>query len=340
MGLSCEIFKDAAAFIATWKKPLLLSHARPDGDAIGCLVAMRSIFHHLGAEPLALLFDPVPPRYAFLNGDDPLEESQSPTASAEAFAPDGIVIADTCSRIQLDPVAEWLAQTPVPKLVVDHHITRDVSADVSLIDESASSASLLVYEWARAVDWPRDNATRDALFVGVATDTGWFRFSNTDPRTLNAAAALVEAGANPARLYEHLYHVERPQRLCLLAAAISTLDLQDDGRIAMMSLGPDEFARAGAAPADTEDLVNEPMRIDGVIASVLLVVQGGGVVRVSLRSKAPGEGVADINMAQVAAQFGGGGHARAAGARIPGTIESVKTTVLKELLQARAQAQT
>ena len=342
MPISQDELRRLANTVTAWRRPLLLTHARPDGDAVGCLVAMRVMLRRGGAEPLAMIMNAAADRYAFLWEGDPIAgaaESIDPPARADAFAPDGVLVLDTCSYAQLEPMSDWLRSGPgrlLPKIALDHHVTRDPVADEYLIDESASATALIVLDWATAAGWPIDRRSADALMVGLATDTGWFRYSNTDARTLTAAARLAEYGAVAAALYDTIYNREKPERVRLEAAAVSTLELPANGRIAVMSLQPHHFQATGATESDTSDIVNLPMRIEGVRVSMLLVADTPGVIRVSLRSIPPSDTVPDINVAEVAAAFGGGGHPRAAGARVEGSLEAVKRTVLAQLCAAGA----
>src|SRR5206468_3386868 len=158
----------------------------------------------------------------------------------------------------------------------------------------------------------------DALFVGIATDTGWFRHSNTDGRALAAAAELAAGGVKPHQLFEALYQHDSAGRVRLLGAAIETLEVHG-GMLAIMALDSHAFSRCGASLSNTEDVVNEPLRIESVMVSILFVEQPDGVVRMNFRSKPPylseGPTSRDIDVAAIAATFGGGGHRRAAGAR-------------------------
>ena len=323
-GLDAGVFVEAAGRIASWKRPLLLSHTKPDGDALGSLVAMRALLQSQGADPLAVMFDPIPKRYALFTRYGPIPVLGRDTQESDLTYVDGIILLDTCAYSQLDPLAEWLRAARQPKLAVDHHITRDDSADLYLIDEQAAATCLILYDWARAVGWHLDKVARDVLFVGIAMDTGWFRHSNTDGRTLAAVADLVAGGVSPTELYRELFQCESPGRIRLLGAALNSLELHSDGRLAVTLLSAQDFIAAGATPADTEDIVNEPMRIDSVAVSVLLAEREGGLIGVSFRSKPPFDETApDIDVAAVAQAFGGGGHRRASAARIPGRLPQV-----------------
>ncbi len=315
-----------------WRRPLLLTHARPDGDALGCLVAMRSILRSVGAAPLALLYETPPAKYDLLTKSEPFPIWGDSVHEADLDAIDGVLVMDTCTYNQLEPIAEWLrrnAGSPTrPVVAMDHHQTRDELADEYLVDELAAAACEILYTWASTCDWSLDESAVRALFVGIATDTGWFRFSNTRSVTLEIAADLVRRGASPDETYGLLYQNESAARIRLFGAALNAMELHDGGRLAVLPVSKAMFERCGAVPADTEDLVNEPLRIAGVEAVVLLAEPADettGPIKVSLRSKG------GVNVATVAARLGGGGHERAAGVRIAGTLADVCAKVLAEL---------
>ncbi len=333
MGIDIQRYRDASSRILTWRRPLLVTHTRPDGDAAGCLLAMRALLRQAGGNPVAMWLDGPVDRYAFLWEDDPVESPPEPAVRAEELRPDGIVILDTCAYVQLGRLADWLRTgrgAEQPKVVVDHHQTRDPIVAETLVDPTASAAALIVLEWAEAAGWAIPRAAADALLVGVATDTGWFRYSNTDARTLEAAARLTRCGADVSTLYDAVYAREPEARLRLEAACIQSMELVSDGRIALLTLGPQERRAAGGG-ADTSDIVNLPLRMAGVWVSALLAPESATEVRVSLRSKPPMPGVPDINVAEIAATFGGGGHARAAGVRMPGDLTAAREAILSML---------
>ncbi len=356
-ALGAKSLTEAAARIASWKRPLLISHDKPDGDALGSLVAMRSLLRSRGVEAVALLYDVLPDRYEIFRRYGPMRVLGLDIQTTDLADIDSVLVLDTCTYGQVDPIADWLRSSDVPKLAVDHHVTRDDLADYYLIDESAAAACLILYDWAKAVNWPIAADTRDALFVGMAMDTGWFRHSSTDQRVLVAAADLVTRGVNPHELYQELYQCETPGRVRLLGTALGTLELLFEDHVAVMILSADAITDAGATPSDTEDIVNEPLRIGSVVVSVLLVEAADGVIRASFRSKPPaepraewnpdlsgaradapvphplrGEGWStDVDVATVAQAFGGGGHTRAAGARISGTLPEVRRNIIDYL---------
>ncbi len=346
--LNAKVFAQAASRIASWRQALLISHVNPDGDALGSLVAMRSLLRSRDVAATALLFDVIPGRYAIFERYEEMPVLGRDLHEADLSDVDGVLVLDTCTYSQLSPIADWLRTARAEKLAVDHHITRDELADHYLIDESAAATCLIVCEWAQAVDWPITPEASDALFIGMAMDTGWFRHSNTDGRVLSAVADLVARGVRPHEPYEQLFQRETPARVRLLGAALGTLEVLGGERLSVMTLTTQAIAACGATTADTEDIVNEPLRIGSVVVSVLLVQEAGGIVRASLRSKPPGESPTeprasdganaspptDVDVAKIAQAFGGGGHTRAAGARISGTLPAVRKMIVDHVQRA------
>lgn len=346
-------FRSVGRLVESWRRPLLLTHGRADGDAIGSLLTMRSVLRARGANAHAVLFEPPSDKYDWLVRRDPVSilrwktssDGVAPPSGAgrlvdldSLFSCDGILVMDTCAFTQLTPVAERLRDIrrtgDRPVVVVDHHVTRDEVADHYLIDESASATCLILHDWAATCDWPLDDLARLAVFVGIATDTGWFRFSNTDHRTLQVAADLVARGVCPNDIYDRLFESESVARVRLFGSAVNGMELYDRDRVALLTVSRSQFETLGAVPADTEDLVNQALRIHSVEAAALVADLGGQpqhVIKISFRSKGA------VDVAVLAASFGGGGHSRAAGARRYGRLDDVKRDVLAALRAAASR---
>jgi phosphoesterase RecJ-like protein len=325
MPISAEEHKRAFDLLSGCGRVLCLSHTRPDGDAIGSVLGLRSLLRGVGVDVTGVMLDPPTSRYEWLLVGDPLAIWTTDAAAIRDRSYDAVILVDTCAARQLEPVMPFVKQLSAPRVVFDHHATRDVPAGVLLIDETAAATCELICEWADAVGLTPSAEAATALFAGLATDTGWFRFPSVDARALRTAERLVALGADPHRIYERLYSQDAPGRLRLLGAMLATLELRAGGRLAVVELTQESFRRNGATPADTEDLINEPQRIAGVMAAVLFVEQDDGRVRVSFRSKR------DLDVAALAAEFGGGGHARAAGARVVGSLPEVRERVLQRV---------
>ena len=318
--------KDAKAAVARRlaeaRSLLVVSHARPDGDALGSMSALAEAARAAGKSAVTVLPGKadVPEAYGFLFPTD------RPRGGAEfaalADAADVVVIVDTCAFGQLDGLEAVLRPRRERIVVVDHHVTRDEVGSVQWTDPTAAAAGLMVGEMIAELGWPVTPAVRDALWTAIAADTGWFRFSNTDGRCLRAAAGLVDAGVRVDELYRRLFQADRPQRVQLLKRMLESLDLPGDRRIAAMTLRAADFAATGARMDETEDLINEALRMASVEVAILLVettdLDGGPCVRGSLRSRG------GVDVAAVAKGFGGGGHARAAGLRRNEDIDVLK----------------
>jgi phosphoesterase RecJ-like protein len=320
--------------LATWleecHRPMLISHQRADGDSLGAMAAMSLALRSCGADPVAVLFDPLPSQYGFL---EPAARWCVWDEVRDVLAADcdGVVIVDTCALPQLEPVVEFLARAP-RTLVIDHHATRDPigtrPGDLQVFDETAGAVSLMIAEWIRSIGLEFDEPLATALFVGIATDCGWFRFTNTDARTMRMVADLVEAGADASRIHSAIHQQDPPAKLRLIARMLGTLELKADGKLAVMCLRPADFAATGADSGMTSDLVNEASRLGCTEATPLFTEETDGTVRVNFRSKER------LDVSALAARFGGGGHARAAGARLRGAWDTVVPRVISEMIEA------
>ena len=323
---------DVAKALKVVRRPLIVSHAKPDGDAIGAILALGDFLTGLGSAPTCLIFDELPDRYQWLDRKGVLRQLGGDIRERELNGFDAVIIADTCTYSQLEPIADWLRTAACRKLVVDPHQTRDQRADTYLLDDSAAATCLIIYELARECGWSISGAAAEALFTGIATDTGWLKHSNTNGRALAACADLVDRGVNANRIFSLLYQADKPQRIRLLGRAVESLEMLENDRLAVMTLPAQAFVDLGAAPGDTEDIVNEPLRIATVLVSALLVEQEG-VIRVNLRSRAPhNPGDADIDVSRIASQLGGGGHRRAAGVRLQMPLPQARENLLRHLL--------
>lgn len=306
-------------------KLLLATHVHPDGDALGSMVALAAAARQAGKSVDLLLPEGAPERYAFLLGDfQPIGLDQ---AGALAQQADWIVVLDTHAQAQLEDLWDLLTRHNEKVLVVDHHPTGKLRGKASWIDTSASAVGVQTLELLQLLGWKWDRDQSLALATAITSDTGWLRFENTDGRTLRAMACLVDAGVAPDRLYARLFQQDRPERLALLARALAWLELLDRQRIAVMRILESDFRQTGARTDETENLVNESLRIATVEVAIMLVEQEGRV-RVSLRSRG------DVDVSRIAAEFGGGGHARAAGLRSDLPLAALKEQLIAATREA------
>jgi phosphoesterase RecJ-like protein len=315
-----EGFRGVLQRLRSVRSLLVVTHARPDGDGLGSMVALTRTARTAGKSARMLLPDTVPRHYQFLFADEaPGSVGEFATLLATA---DVIAILDTRAFAQLDGLVEALQKCRGSLLVVDHHATGDDLTDVQWVDTSAAATAVMLDELFEALDWRVDLPAAEALVTGILSDTGWLHFANTDARSLRAVTKYVERGVTMERLHETLYQSDRPERIRLMTRMLQSMELHCGGKVAVMTLYPADFSQTGAHTSETENLVNEALRVREVEASILLV-QHDDFVRVSLRSR----GAVDVST--VAEEFGGGGHHRASGIRSTEPLETLKRCLIQ-----------
>ncbi|HBG25998.1 MAG: hypothetical protein A2Y10_13585 [Planctomycetes bacterium GWF2_41_51] len=324
-------FKKAIDLINGSQSWLITSHTRPDGDAIGCIKAFCELAAHLGKKAQPILLSPPAHWYNFifekpvpvLGNDFKLENLQN--GSFGSF--DLIIIVDTNSYVQLDDFDKWLKITKVPVLVIDHHITGDNLGNVEVIDSTAAATGEIVFDLFKFADWKITPVIAEALYIALSTDTGWFRFDNTDSRVMRNASSLIEFGASPSVVYHKLYQNYSPARLKLLGRMLNGVEFYHDGKIAFQHIMRSDFDATGATGSDTEEFVNECQRVNSVEAAALFVELKDGGFRCSLRSNG------NVDVQKIASELGGGGHKMASGVNLKGSLTEAKKLILDKIEQ-------
>jgi phosphoesterase RecJ-like protein len=315
------------------KRVALVSHQKPDGDAIGSLLALARALPGIGVDADAFVMGPLEPPLLALAGDTPLHRVEESPPGDDY---DLILVVDTGAWSQLEPLEAWLRRHHDRVVGVDHHPQGDDVAALRVVDPAAPAAAEMVLtlldELGCALPAERGGGPAEALFVGLATDTGWFRFSNAGVRAFAAAARLIALGVDNAGLHGRLEAMHRPARLQLAARALASVEYVADGTVAVQMLGPEDFAETGGSVSDLTDLVNLPMAVGSVRAAILLTEAEPGQTKISFRSKpgdTPDTPAIDVN--RIAAKLGGGGHAFAAGARTAEDLATTRAAVLELL---------
>jgi len=322
-------FQKAVDLINKSSNILLTTHIKPDGDACGCLAAMNDVLTALNKMVMPILLSGVPEWYESLFDEKPAILGENVTVQQLKHEQTGefdlIILIDVNTYSQLPKFDEFLKQNDKPVLVIDHHVTTNGIGDVELMDTSAAATSLIIYDLLKHANWPVTEKIAQALFVAVATDTGWFQFSNTNSRVHRSCAELIESGANPTEIYHDLYQSFSPQRFRLMGAMLNTLELHLNERFATQHLLQTDFKQTGATYKDTENLIDECRRISTVEAAALFVELPDGRVKCSLRSRGT------IDVRRIAEKFDGGGHTTAAGTHLPGPLKDAKQLILGEM---------
>jgi len=325
-----DVYQEILDVLLACRRVLITTHVRPDGDALGTVTATAMGLRQRNVDGDVLLLSHLPVKYAFLFHDNQIHHTDVEAGWPADFslAPyDALLVMDTGTWSQLPGLQQRVAGFNKPTLVVDHHLTQESWATYKLVDSQAAAAGEIAAELLRRGKIEFTPAIAGALFVAIASDTGWFQFSNTRPHTLRLAADLIEAGADTQGIYRTLYQNERHHRVLLQTRAQQSLELYQDGKLAVMRLNRNDFAQTGAHVPDTENLINIPLQIKTVEVSLMFVEPpDDSPIRVSLRSKTR------VDVARFAEQFGGGGHARAAGLKLPGPLAEVEAKVVQAML--------
>jgi phosphoesterase RecJ-like protein len=316
-----EVLRDA-------QRVCVVGHVRPDGDCVGSQLALALALQAQGKTVFCWNEDPVPQKYRFLDPQGYLQKPQP----GQQF--DCVVATDCASWERLGPnVAAAITQRQC-LINIDHHVSNTRYGDLNWIVPRQPSTGELVYRLLKAARWPITPSIADCLFTAISTDTGSFQYPTTLPSTYHVAGELVARGANLARICDEVYQSFPLPRVRLLKRIYSRFRLTADDRIAYCWLGRADFARTGADPSDTEGLIDHLRAIEPVVVACVFEELEPGVIRVSLRSKSD-----QVDVGAVAAQFGGGGHPAAAGARLAGTPLSVRRRVLAALKRALSNHQ-
>ena len=300
-------------------------HTNPDGDALGSVLGLGlALRRHYPLKRVTLLLAdeaPVPRIYRFLPGADELVPSARYTETPDLFIS---VDAPTLERLE-DSAA--VARRAVKRLTIDHHPARGEFAEVVVRDPSAAATAVLISGLLESAHIALEPAIAQCLFCGLVTDTGRFQYQNADPTAFAVAARLVDAGADPARVALEVYQSQRLEYLHLEAIVMGRIATVADGRVAYSYATSEDLASCGVDHDECDGLIDAVRQVAG--AEVCLFLKDGrapGIVRGNLRSKV------DLDVSGIAAKFGGGGHAAAAGFSFEGTLDEALSAVLPELI--------
>jgi len=318
-----ELGRAFAAALRPGQRVCITTHVNPDGDGLGSEVGLVHLLRSQGIAAVITNPSPTPPRFSFLFHDLPGVD-RTAEAVKELRKADVIVVLDISDLTRLGMLIETVRERGVPVACVDHHVSAGVlPPGPRYVDPGAAATGELVYELAKANGWPVTQAVARGLYVAILTDTGGFRFSNTRPRTLRVAADLLETGVDPEQIYLEVYARAPEGRPRLFAEALQTLVVEPEYGLAWVTVPPGSIERHGVSSDDLDGVVEFPRSIEGVRMALLFREIAQGRVKVSLRS------VGDVDVAAFAKAYGGGGHTKAAGLSLTGSLAEVQATVLR-----------
>ncbi len=303
------------------EKIIVGSHINPDGDAVGSMLALGFALRYLGKKVLMYSRDPIPDNLNFLDGATEIVQS----IPNEKF--DIAIVVDCASKDRVgEPFVK--ATKTVPAIAIDHHRIEGKGVEISCIDETAASAGEVVLRLVEKMKIPISSAIAMCVYCTLAVDTGFFRYSNTTERILRVAADLVAKGANPWLVAMNLEESYSLNRFRLLAMALTTLKVSEDGRYASMEVTQKMIKKSGADIQISEEFASIPRTIKSVRVSALFREMQKNKIRVSLRSKD------DIDVSEIAGRFGGGGHPFASGCTINKSLAEAKKIIENVIKEA------
>ncbi len=302
---------------------LLTSHARPDGDSIGSQLAMAFALEALGKQVRIVNADAAPDHYQDFPGMERIEIARH--ASADAV--DAVIVME-CSELTRTGV-EGLEGAFL--INIDHHAGNRNYGALNWHDESAAACGEMVFDLIRALGVPLTLEIATHIYLAILTDTGSFHHSHITPRTFDICRQTVEAGVHPASMARRVFDSNSFGKLKLIGALLASMELLDEGRVAVLYMDDSMLEACGCTNNDTEGLINLPLTAREIQAVVFFKSGPAGEVRVSMRSKY------EVDVRRVANDYGGGGHKNAAGFTVQGTLDRVKEGILQRLIEAVAE---
>lgn len=299
----------------------LSTHLNADGDGCGSEAALARLLAQRGLHVRIVNPTPWPELFRFLLGDDVEDASAQGMAALDGI--DLLLVLDINDVRRLGVLAEAVRALAVPIGVIDHHVAgEEPVGHVTYADTTACATGELVFDLARTLGLTITPAIAESLYCALLTDTGGFRFSNTSPRAHAVAAALLAAGVAPEAMYRRIYAQVKPARLHLLREALGTLRIDATIGLSWISLPHEVVQSTGATTDDVDGLVEHPRSVAGTRLALLFRDLGHGKVKVSFRS------TGNVDAQELARQFGGGGHVKASGALLAGTLDEVEARVI------------
>ncbi len=309
--------------VGSGRRFVLTTHMNPDGDAIGSEVGLARLLAATGREVRIVNQEPTPRNLAYLQDLGPSIETYDPGEHDAALpAADLVILLDNSAPDRLGRMEPVIRSLASKVLCIDHHPTPGTLWAHDILDEQASATAAMVYELSTAAGYRLDLGTAEALYAGLSTDTGFYRFNSTRARAHEIAAELLKVGIEPARCFREVYEKNSPAWTRLLGRALAGLSLDAGGGIVSVRITHAMESECGADGADTSEMTTPLLAIDGVRIALLFRELPEGRIKVSLRSKG------DLDVLRLAAEFGGGGHRNASGIVTVGRLDEIADTVI------------
>lgn len=313
-------FAEIGGVLRAQQRFAILSHVRPDGDALGSQLALALSLEQLGKDVTVWNEDGLLEKYDFLPGRERLTR---PPHEPQDF--DVAIALDTATQSRLGTAGESVRSAKT-WINIDHHPSNPGYGDLVYIDPASPATGEILFELIRSEKLPMNSAIAENLFVAISTDTGSFQYPSTTARTFEIGAELVRSGVEVGRVSQLLFENYPRRRTELLRELLGTMRFEAAGKIASFSLSLKVAADLAVQPEDNEGLIDHLRAIRGVIVAVFFEELADGKVRVSMRSKSE-----EVDVSVICQKFGGGGHKLAAGTRVRGTLPEVEQKILEAI---------
>lgn len=320
----------ASRFLDRHSQFIITAHETPDGDALGSEYALCRALKKLGKRSLICNADPISEKYTFLDRGDVIKtldeiERENPSGLPEDLSKWALIILDTNDTHNIGMISERILPFTEEYLIIDHHEQGADIARSNIIEESASSTCEVLFELFKELDVEIDFEIAQALYVGIIYDTGCFVYPKTSARTFEIAHYLVECGVQPNFVYSKVYESNSISSLRLQSQVLASLELEYDQHVAIQTMMKETIEECGARYEEADTIINIPLKSGDILVSIFFKQNEDGILRCSMRSKG------EINVAEIAQFFGGGGHKTAAGFKSKYPLDEIKPKVLDML---------
>lgn len=303
----------AVEFLKNNDEYLILTHAHPDGDTLGCAFALREALLSFGKKAAVRCSDPIPSKYGYMGATDEGEVDFKKVIAVDVA--DTKLLGKDFEKSYGDRI----------DLCIDHHGSNRLYADKTLLDPTAAAACEIILAVIRELGVNVTKTIANNIFTGLSTDSGCFRCSNVTPRTLRMAADMIEAGAEHTKINTAMFETKTRTYVALERLALESMKMYLDERCAFITITQDMFKESGSDESEVDAIAAIPRQIEGVLVGVTMREKADGTFKVSMRSH---EGV---DVSSICAMLGGGGHPRAAGCTVSGDVQTARNTVVSSI---------
>ncbi len=307
------------------QKFLLSTHINPDGDGLGSGVALYHCLKNIGKEPVFINTCKIPEEYIYLN-DDRIIQTYNSDEHDEVIKNIDIVIAlDIGEYDRLGNISKIIKESELPVICIDHHPPHEHDFFLEVIDETASAVAYMIYTLIKE-HFPEEinKKIAEGLYTGILTDTGCFKYSNTDPCTMEMAADLLKYGLVPEKIFKYVYENKRQEQVKILGYVLQNINYEFNGRLAWFSISQQNLDKAGATTEDIDGFTDFVRQIKGVEVAVMFL-EMENIIRLNFRSRGK------IIVNELAKNIGGGGHPLAAGASSELSLEETIEKILPKI---------